>query len=106
MNCCDEYGDCRQGRDCPARVAKVGQRTHAKTPLPASAWHAYLHHLAKWMLIALGAVLIAAMWLALIAASHRWAPTERFIDCSLSEFHPDYSPAVREVCRKKAMRKL
>jgi hypothetical protein len=19
MNCCDEYGDCRQGRDCPAR---------------------------------------------------------------------------------------
>ena len=19
MNCCDEYGDCRQGRDCPVR---------------------------------------------------------------------------------------
>ena len=19
MNCCDEYGDCRQGRDCPIR---------------------------------------------------------------------------------------
>lgn len=19
MNCCDEYGNCRQGRDCPAR---------------------------------------------------------------------------------------
>lgn len=19
MSCCDEYGDCRQGRDCPAR---------------------------------------------------------------------------------------
>ncbi len=27
MNCCDEYGNCRKGRDCPARVAKVGQRT-------------------------------------------------------------------------------
>lgn len=22
MNCCDEYGDCRQGRDCPVRIAK------------------------------------------------------------------------------------
>lgn len=21
MNCCDEYGNCRQGRDCPARNA-------------------------------------------------------------------------------------
>ena len=21
MNCCDEYGDCRQGRDCPVRQA-------------------------------------------------------------------------------------
>lgn len=26
MNCCDEYGECRQGRDCPVRVAKVRQR--------------------------------------------------------------------------------
>jgi len=23
MNCCDEYGDCRQGRDCPARTRRV-----------------------------------------------------------------------------------
>jgi hypothetical protein len=22
MNCCDEYGDCRQGRDCPARTGR------------------------------------------------------------------------------------
>lgn len=21
MNCCDEFGNCRQGRDCPARNA-------------------------------------------------------------------------------------
>ena len=36
MNCCDEYGNCRQGRDCPARVAKVGQRMPDAEPLPPS----------------------------------------------------------------------
>ena len=62
MNCCDEYGDCRQGRDCPARasvckhchgigydasgqrcdctyparVAKIGRRMHTAKPLPRS----------------------------------------------------------------------
>lgn len=23
MNCCDDYGDCRQGRDCPVRKARI-----------------------------------------------------------------------------------
>ena len=27
MNCCDEYGNCNQGRDCPARA------THSKPSL-------------------------------------------------------------------------
>lgn len=22
MNCCDEYGNCNQGRDCPVRAAR------------------------------------------------------------------------------------
>lgn len=22
-NCCDDYGNCRQGRDCPARVERI-----------------------------------------------------------------------------------
>lgn len=25
MNCCDEYGDCRQGRDCPIRKERLEQ---------------------------------------------------------------------------------
>lgn len=26
MNCCDEYGDCRQGRDCPVRKTASERR--------------------------------------------------------------------------------
>lgn len=25
MNCCDEYGNCRQGRDCPIRMGRTLQ---------------------------------------------------------------------------------
>ena len=25
MNCCDEYGECRQGRDCPVRKVQLIQ---------------------------------------------------------------------------------
>ena len=38
MNCCDDYGDCRQGRDCPARKAYTGPARKAYTgpakPIP------------------------------------------------------------------------
>lgn len=32
MNCCDTYGNCNQGRECPARTGKVlpHQAAHAK----------------------------------------------------------------------------
>jgi hypothetical protein len=33
MNCCEEHGDCRQGRDCPVRMAKVKSST-PKYPEP------------------------------------------------------------------------
>jgi hypothetical protein len=62
MNCCDEYGDCRQGRDCPVRVAKVGRRTPDKTPLPASPWRAYLRDLGRAMLV------VVCTWLIGLAA--------------------------------------
>ena len=29
MNCCDDYGDCQQGRDCPVRNATT--RTYPRT---------------------------------------------------------------------------
>ena len=54
MNCCDDYGDCRQGRDCPARVAKVKQRypKHPQ-PHPHSIWRRHLKALARFFLLAI-----------------------------------------------------
>ena len=53
MNCCDNYGNCNQGRDCPVRVARVGQRMKTADPLPPSIWRDQLRRLAYWMLMAL-----------------------------------------------------
>ena len=54
MNCCDEYGNCNQGRDCPVRVARIKQR-YPKYPdgkyMPYLNRH--LKKLAYWMLMAL-----------------------------------------------------
>lgn len=67
MNCCNEYGDCRQGRDCPIRkerVAHIGRKDYDRDPLPPTVWRAYMHHLAKWMLIVLLALVVASIVLA------------------------------------------
>lgn len=60
MNCCDY--NCTQGRECPARVAKVGQRTHTKAPLPPSPWRRQLRTLAYWMLMAI----LGTIWIGFI----------------------------------------
>lgn len=96
MNCCNEYGDCRQGRDCPvrkaatcphchglgydasgysctcaspARVARIGRKDYAQEPLPPLPWRRQLRHLARWMLTGiLGLMLWAGILVALIHA--------------------------------------
>jgi len=54
MKCCDEYGNCNQGRDCPARLAKV---KHRYPKHPESVFRFYvarqLKALAKWALLAI-----------------------------------------------------
>lgn len=54
MNCCDEYGDCRQGRDCPVRVAKVGWRyPKYPKPFPESFWQKRTKALARFVVLGL-----------------------------------------------------
>lgn len=58
MNCCDAYGNCNQGRDCPVRVAKIGQKMKCADPLPASTWRYKVKCLAYWMLMAVLGLMI------------------------------------------------
>jgi hypothetical protein len=64
MNCCNEYGECNQGRNCPVRVAKVGQRVHGPNPLPPSVWRQQLRYLAEWVLLGI----VGVVWLTFLAA--------------------------------------
>lgn len=63
MNCCDY--DCNQGRDCPARVAKVGQRYPCAEALPASTLPEQLKYVAKWMLVCIATSLLYSLVLVL-----------------------------------------
>ena len=52
MNCCNDFGDCDQGRDCSVRVAKYKPVMLAADPLPPSIWRQQLKRLGYWMLMA------------------------------------------------------
>jgi hypothetical protein len=82
VNCCNDYGqctqgdncaawccnqDCNQGRDCPARVAKVGRRTQDRDPLPPSQFRRYLPDLARAALYTLVVLFTAAIALTFLA---------------------------------------
>lgn len=48
--CCN--GNCNQGKDCPIRVARIGQRMKSADPLPPSIWRHQLKRLGYWVLMA------------------------------------------------------
>jgi hypothetical protein len=52
-NCCDEYGNCNQGRDCPIRVATYRPVMRAADPLPPSIWRDQLKRLGYWVMMAI-----------------------------------------------------
>lgn len=69
MNCCDEFGNCNQGRNCPVRVAKIGQRMRGADPLPPSISGYWLKRLAYWALMAV----LGLLWLAFLTACVAYA---------------------------------
>lgn len=62
MNSRDD--NCNQGRNCPVRVAKVGQKLHGPELLPPSVWRYQLKRLAYWVLMAI----LGMLWLAFLVA--------------------------------------
>lgn len=96
MNCCDEYGNCNQGRNCPVRVAKARPTMKAADPLPPTIWRVYLRHLAKWMLLGI----LGLLWLGFLLAvasctssiNDQRLPAHRCVDCVR---HADVSPTVK-----------
>jgi hypothetical protein len=54
LNCCDEYGNCRQGRDCPVRIAR---------PLQPSTFKRLLRRFSYWLFIAV----FSLLWMAFVA---------------------------------------
>ena len=67
MNCCDY--DCNQGRNCPARVAKVGQRTPAAEALPPSTLPQQMRQIAKWVLVCISTLWLASLVMALASTT-------------------------------------
>jgi hypothetical protein len=55
MNCCDEYGNCTQGRDCPVRIARALQPSTSK-------------RLLRRFFYGLFIAILGVLWLALLVA--------------------------------------
>ena len=54
LNCCDEYGNCTQGRNCPVRIA------HASKPLLSKR---LIGRFFYWLLI----TVLSLLWMAFVA---------------------------------------
>ena len=52
------------------------------------------------------AMLVVAWFVALYIAVWVAPPEGRRIDCSLAEFHPDFTPEIRKACRERRSVKL
>lgn len=58
------------------------------------------------LIYALLALFCALMWWGIIHLLMQFPTEERRVDCSLVEFHPDYTNEVRKACRERRRVKL
>ncbi len=77
MNCCDEYGHCNQGRDCPVRTGKPVRKVRAGGPppedmkIPIQFWEEPKDP-PIWPEVVMGLTLIAAAFGVIFAAYWGW----------------------------------
>lgn len=60
-------------------------------------------------MIALSATIsLSVIYVVFLGVHHFIGPEhrEQRVDCSMAEFHPDYTPEVRKACRERRMHKL
>jgi len=58
-------------------------------------------HLLMWpALIVLGAAMFALLY-----GIHSWMPAQTMYNCSIAEISPDYTPAMKNECRRLRMAK-
>lgn len=57
-NCCDDYGNCRQGRDCPVRKERIERVREAKAALDRAELRVGCQILGR---LALGAAILLAI---------------------------------------------
>ena len=62
MNCCDYQ--CDQGRNCPARVARIGARYPAAEPLSSNVFPSLMKRAARAMLLGIVGLLLYGALLA------------------------------------------
>ena len=52
--------------------------------------------------IASALIVVVAFWVFAIWLSWQFVPEQpRRVDCSMAEFHPDFTPEMRKACRKQ-----
>ena len=117
MNCCNEYGDCRQGRDCPARQACELPELPAKpryTQAPAKRTvtaraTALLKRIPTWLqdLIGVTVMVLVIVWLlgyygpSLDRHASEWTESQALIDAqraAVGAFKRDMAAA--KLCRE------
>ena len=60
MNCCNDYGNCTQGNDCPARSADAALVARIKASQPAPTVEE-IENFKEVLFVVIGAALIAAL---------------------------------------------